>query len=252
MMSSREHQKGNRENGTTERGLKLYVPEERMEILRLIRDVITGRGFGYWLAVEDYEKDKEIRHALEWVLGRPNYRALLKTFVENDHSSVSEASENIRRTLLACISKAEHGGQLTTDDLPDYKAGSAAQVAISAWLRNACRRDLSTMPESPEEVVPISYHCGGTTGEVIAATYRALGLSAEDTYRLSHLKDFAIQAKLKTWGEISPLVVGFGLASCGVPLSFAAALLLPGIGTSFFYDRSLGGGKRAEIEDHSR
>jgi hypothetical protein len=205
----------------------------------------TRSWFDRWVwgaeEVEKFKKDKEIRHALEWVLRHPNYRALLRTFVEGDASFAHGDCESIRRALLAGISRAELGEDVAEDALPRLIPGSAGQLAMSAWLRNACRHDVGLLPETAEDVVPISCHCDPATGDTIAATYKALGTSAEDAYLLGHqLRDVAGRFKLATWADLMPFVIGIGFASCGTSFSFAEALLFPGMRSSFFYNPALG------------
>jgi hypothetical protein len=194
-------------------------------------------GFHRWLAVDRYEKDEHIRCALEWILGRANYRALLKVFVEalSPASSVSEAE---RRALLDSLEKADRGEQVMADSLPRV-ADRQGRLTIGAWLTNARRRDLHLMPQTADEVVPISCYCDDDTGRVIASTFRALGYSGE-TSRLVQLRQVTEQARLRNWAEVTPFVVGPCFASCGSSLSFSDALLLPRTGSAFFYDPSLG------------
>jgi hypothetical protein len=196
------------------------------------------RTFSRWLPVDRYEKDEHIRNALKWILDRTNYRALLRAFVENDLAGEPGVSAEERGTLLACLSRAEHGEKVTAHALPRIAARSG-RLKVGSWLRNACRRDLGLMPREANEVVPISCYCDDSTGRAVAATFRALGY-AEETERLSQLRQVAHDAKLRTWVEVVPFVVGPCFASCGSALSFADCLLLPPTGSSFFYDPSLG------------
>ncbi len=95
------------------------------------------------------------------------------------------------------------------------------------------------MPREATEIVPISCYCDDSTGMVVAATFRALGYVGEAD-RLGQLRQVVEQARLRTWAEVMPFVVGPCFASCGSALSFAECLLLPPTGSSFAYDPSLG------------
>jgi hypothetical protein len=193
--------------------------------------------FNRWLAVDRYEKDKDIRNALEWMLDRVSYRALLRVFAEDGLDAASGISAEERRALLACLSRADRGEKVTADALPRF-ADRSGRLKIGSWLTNAGRRDLGLMPREAREVVPISCYCDDNSGRVVAATYGALGYS--DAEQLGQLRQVAVQAKLRTWAEILPFVVGPCFASCGSSLSFSDCLLLPPTGLSFFYDPSLG------------
>jgi len=194
--------------------------------------------FDRLLAVDKYVKDEHIRSALEWVLDRTNYRALLRVFIEDVLSPVSGVSEDERRALLVCLARVDRGQEVTADSLPRI-ANRSGRFMIGAWLTNACRRDLGFMPSQADEVVPISCHCDDDTGRVIASTYRALGYSG-DADQLGQLRQLAEKVSVRTWAEVTPFVVGPCFASCGSPLTFADALLLPRTGSSFLYDPSLG------------
>ena len=194
--------------------------------------------FDRWLAVDKYEKDEDIRNALEWMLDRANYRALLRVFVEDDLAPACGISAEERRALLACVSKADRGEKVTSAALPRI-SDRRGRLKIGSWLTNAGRRDLGLMPREAREVVPISCYCDDNSGKVVAATFRALGYSG-DADRLGQLRQVAEQTKLRTWAEVMPFVVGPCFASCGSPLSFSDCLLLPPTGSSFFYDPPLG------------
>lgn len=196
------------------------------------------RAFDRWLAVDRYEKDEHIRSALEWMLDRPNYRALLREFAESDLAPGSGVAAEERRALLTCVSKVDRGEKVTADELPRI-AERSGRLRIGSWLTNAGRRDLGLMPREAREIVPISCYCDDATGRIVAATFRALGYAGE-AERLGQLRQVVKQARLRTWAEVMPFVVGPCFASCGSSLSFADCLLLPPTGSSFFYDPSLG------------
>lgn len=98
-----------------------------------------------WSQVERYKNDKDIRGALEKVLDRANYRALMKAFAEDALSPDSGVSEDERRILLACLERAERGEKVTADSLPRI-TNRAGRLMIGAWLTNATRQDLGGMP----------------------------------------------------------------------------------------------------------
>jgi hypothetical protein len=196
------------------------------------------KSFDRWLTVEKYRKDEHIRSALEWMVERTNYRALLRVFVENELTPETGISAEERRALLACISSADRGERVTADALPRI-ADRSGRLRIGSWLANAARTDLGLMPREADETVPISCYCDDNTGRVVAATFRALGY-AGDSELLGQLRQVAEEAGLKTWAEVVPFVVGPCFASCGLSLSFADCLFLPRTGPSFIYDPCLG------------
>ena len=190
-----------------------------------------------WAQVEKFEKDKDIRHALESILDRANYRALLKVFVEDGLSPGSGVSEEERRELLTCLARADRGEKVTADSLPRM-TNRSGRLTIGAWLTNACRQDLSPMPAEADHVVPISCHCDDDTGRVIASTFAALGYS-RDASQLGQLKQVAEKAHGRVWAEALPFVIGPCFVSCGSTLSFSDALLLPRTGMMFLLRPSL-------------
>jgi hypothetical protein len=142
----------------------------------------VGRGFERWLAVDRYKKDQHIQRALEWILDRANYRALLRLFVEDALSPASGVSKDERRELLACLARADRGEKVTASSLPQT-ADRSGRLVIGAWLTNACRRDLIGMPDKAAEVVPISCYCDDATGNVIASTFRALSHAESSNFQ---------------------------------------------------------------------
>jgi len=185
-----------------------------------------------WSQVEGYKNDNDIRGALEWVLDRANYRALMKAFAEDALSPDSGVSEDERRILLACLERAERGEKVTADSLPRI-TNRAGRLMIGAWLTNATRQDLGGMPTMEVGVVPMSYYCDDDTGRVIDSTFRALGCS-ERAFRVAE------NAGVRTWAEVMPFVSCVCFAACGSSLSFADALLLLRAGNGFPIDLSLG------------
>jgi len=195
--------------------------------------------FSRWLEVEEYKNDKAIQSALAWIGCRPNYRALLDVFVRHDHA-FDDASE-IKTRLLGCIAKADAGGSVEAGEFPAFSKASQPRTAIGAWLRNACRKDLGGVPESPDKIVPVSFNGSPASGDVIAATYSALGMPAGDARALGwQIHDLFCHAKTKTWADIDPFIMGPAFGSCRGSLLYSDAILLPRIGSLFFYDPTLG------------
>jgi hypothetical protein len=191
------------------------------------------------LEVEEYKKEKEIRSALAWIACRPHLRALLNVFVLRDRAF--DTGLGIKKALLGCIARADAGENVAAGAFPEFDGKSPQQAAISTWLRNVCRQDLGGIPESRDRIVPISCNCDSASAAVVAATYATLGMPAGDAHTLGgQIHDLASRAVIKTWAEIAPFVVGPAFASCGGPLSYAEALLLPRIGSGFVYDPGLG------------
>jgi hypothetical protein len=215
--------------------LSVVYSFRHVRVMSLIMFGFIQNRFNRWLAVDAFSTDKAIRHGLEWVVSKPNYRSLLKCFVEDEMVGFG-ASREEQKAFVSCIAKAESGAVVTGALFPNI-ASASARTSLGLWLTNACRRDLGAMPDERDKVVPITCYCNAQSRRVVARTFEALGY--EDAAILSHLREVS-QRGITYWSELAPFIVGPCIASCQRTLGLRDALFLPPIGSEFFYANSLG------------
>lgn len=207
------------------------------EMPKMLRRI--NKALDRWMCppIQKFEKEEHIRHAIEFVLSKKNYRAIFRGFVENGLLAMSDVSEEERQLLLECISKAEKGEIISAASLP-VLAAKDTRVIVGSWLSNALRTDLVFPPL--EEVVTFSFYCDERTSNAISSTFRSLGLPDEKVKRMCQLRQFAFNHGFCYWGELSAFFVGPCFASCGNTVSFIDAILFPMIGSEFYRNQRLG------------